>query len=180
MMIKKLLSILVISLLLSVNGYSEEIILRCIPKITSVKLGDKQIGDSLFHRVLYAKFKEEFDLTKSEKPIKSIKKVNLYLTNERGKKDKFSPANGNYSEEGKIKRFDFEDIWETKKYKSYYTLNINFDGGSWVASGNHNSTEVIGDSLSKTNFSWFGKCYNLDKKQFKKPLGNDEFLKSVS
>lgn len=37
-----------------------------------------------------------------------------------------------------------------------------------------------GDNLVKNNFSWFGKCYNLNKKQFKKPLGNDEFLKSVN
>ena len=177
---KKLLSIIFVWLLLIGNVYSEEIILRCTPKITTVRSGDMQVGGSLWDRVIYAKFKEEFDLTKSEKPIKSIKKINLYLINDKGKKDKFSASDGNYSEKGKTKRFDFEDIWETKTYKSYFTLNINFDGGSWVASGNHNSIEVVGDSLSKSNFSWFGKCYNLDKKQFKKPLGNDEFLKSVS
>ena len=176
---KKLLAILVLGLFLSSSVFAEEIILRCIPKITTVKAGNKQVGDSLWHRVLYAKFIEEFDLTKSEKPIKSIKKLNLYLINEKGKKDKFSMENGNYSESGKIKRFDFDDIWETKTYKSYFTLNINFDGGSWVASGNHSSTEVDGDQLLKNIFSWFGKCYNLDKKQFKKPIKNDEFVKSV-
>ena len=177
---KKLLGIVIFGLMWCNILIAEEIILRCIPKITTVRAGDMQEGGSLWDRVLYAKFDEEFDLTKSEKTIKSIKKINLYLINDKGKKDKFSVSDGNYSEKGKIKRFDFEDFWETKTYKSYFTLNINFDGGSWVASGNHNSTEVVGDSLSKSNFSWFGKCYNLDKKQFKKPLGNDEFLKSVS
>ena len=116
---KKLLSIIFVWLLLIGNVYSEEIILRCTPKITTVRSGDMQVGGSLWDRVIYAKFKEEFDLTKSEKPIKSIKKINLYLINDKGKKDKFSVSDGNYSEKGKTKRFDFEDIWETKTYKSY-------------------------------------------------------------
>jgi hypothetical protein len=177
---KKLLAIIVLGLFFETNVLTEEIILRCVPKITTVRAGDKQVGSTLWHRVLYAKFKEEFDLTKSEKPIKSIQKLNLYLTNEKGKKSKFSMDKKNFREKKKYKSFDFEDSWETKTYKSFFTLNINFDGGSWVASGNHASTEVAGDNLVKNNFSWFGKCFNLNKKQFKKPLGNDEFLKSVN
>ena len=177
---RKIFGILFLISFITTSTVAEELILRCIPKITSVKAGDLNVGALLQDRVLFAEFKEEFDLTKSEKPIKSIKKLKLYLINEKGKKDKFSMSDGSYSEKGKIRRFDFEDIWETKNYKSYFTLNINFDGGSWVASGNHSTTEVVENGLSKNIFSWFGKCYNLDKKQFKKPLKNSEFHNSVS
>ena len=54
-------------------------------------------------------------------------------------------------------------------------MNINFDGGSWVSSGIYNSTTVEGNNLVKSNFTWFGKCFELTEKQFKKPLNNGKF-----
>ena len=49
---KKLLSIIFVWLLLIGNVYSEEIILRCTPKITTVRSGDMQVGGSLWDRVI--------------------------------------------------------------------------------------------------------------------------------
>ena len=173
---KKLLGIIVFSLLLSGNGYAEELYLRCIPKVQDVREGYMvRKGATLFHRVLFVEFASEFDLTKSEEPIKSIKRFKTYLINEKGKKDKTNFGNATYTEKQKIQNFEFEDFFEGKKFKFYSTMNINFDGGSWVSSGIYNSTTVEGNNLVKSNFTWFGKCFELTKKQFKKPLNNGMF-----
>ena len=120
-------------------------------------------------------FASEFDLTKSEEPIKTIKRFKTYLINEKGKKDKTNFGNATYTEKQKIQNFEFEDFFEGKKFKFYSTMNINFDGGSWVSSGIYNSTTVEGNNLVKSNFTWFGKCFELTEKQFKKPLNNGKF-----
>ena len=97
------------------------------------------------------------------------------MINEKGKKDKTNFGNVTYTEKQKIRNFEFEDFFEGKKFKFYSTMNINFDGGSWVSSGIYNSTTVEGNNLVKSNFTWFGKCFELTKKQFKKPLNNGMF-----
>ena len=58
-------------------------------------------------------------------------------------------------------------------------MNINYDGASWVGSGNVNISKVANDELIKQNISWFGQCYQLTKKQFKKPMPNEKFTNSV-
>jgi hypothetical protein len=35
--------------------------------------------------------------------------------------------------------------------------------------------KIEGNNLVKSNFTWFGKCFELTKKQFKKPLSNGMF-----
>ena len=162
-----------------VTALSEEIYLRCIPEITQVRAGDFKKGQILAHRILYAKFAEEYDLTKSEKPTKVLKELKTYLTNYKGKKDKFSFENLEYRETDKTKSFNFEDLYETKKFRSFFTMNINYDGGSWVSSGNLDISELKKGKLNKSNFSWYGDCFSLTKKQFKKPLGNEDFYNSV-
>ena len=171
---------IIIFLFLTNTSYSEELYLRCIPKVTEVREGFAKKGDFLAHRILYAKFKNEFDLTKSDEPQKTLNKLKLYLTNDRGKKDKFSMDTAYYSERSGARSFDFEDQYETDSFRFFNTLNINYDGGSWVSSGNIDMAEVKNNTLQKSNFSWFGKCYELTKKQFKKPLPNDDFYDSVN
>ena len=88
---KKLLGIVVIGLLLSENAHTkEEIFLRCIPEVIVVRDGDMKKGDILQHRVMYFKFQNEIDLTKSEKPRRILKKHKLYMSTSKGKKDKLS------------------------------------------------------------------------------------------
>ena len=41
---KKLLAIVVLGLFFETNVLAEEIILRCVPKITTVRAGGKQVG----------------------------------------------------------------------------------------------------------------------------------------
>jgi hypothetical protein len=159
--------------------YAEELYLRCIPEITQVRQGDFKKGEILQHRILYAKFKMEYDLTESDESKKVVKKLKTYLTNSKGKKDKFSYDNIYYSERNKSRSFDFDDQYESKTYKSFSTMNINYDGSSWVGSGNINITKVVKDELIKQNISWFGQCYELTKKQFKKPMPNKKFVASV-
>ena len=50
-------------------------------------------------------------------------------------------------------------------------MNVNYDG-TWVGSSTVNINSVEG---GKKNFSWFGKCSEISKKEFKKPVPNDEF-----
>ena len=72
---KKLLGIILLGLLFSGSAYAEELYLRCIPKVQDVREGYMvRKGATLFHRVLFVEFASEFDLTKSEEPIKSIKR----------------------------------------------------------------------------------------------------------
>ena len=54
-------------------------------------------------------------------------------------------------------------------------MNVNHDGGSWVASGTFSLAKVVDGKLEKDNFSWFGKCIEINKKQFKKPIPNQAF-----
>tara|TARA_B100001093_G_C26544619_1_gene891834 strand:+ start:280 stop:816 length:537 start_codon:yes stop_codon:yes gene_type:complete len=176
---KKLLGIIVFGLLLGGNAYAEELYLRCIPEITTVRHGDFERGTILQHRILYAKFKMEYDLTKSDEPKKVVKKLKTYLINSKGKKDKSSYKDIYYSERNKSRSFDFVDRFEGKTFKSFLTMNINYDGSSWVGSGNINITQVVKDELIKENISWFGQCYELTKKQFKKPMPNQKFVASV-
>ena len=176
----KKLCFIVFWIFLNSTVLAEELYLRCIPKITEVREGNAKKGDFLAHRILYAKFKTEFDLTKSDKPQKTVSKIKLYLTNSKGKKDKFNMDTGNYSERSGTRNFDFEDQYETKTFRFFNTLNINYDGGSWVSSGNIDMAKVENNKLSKDNFSWFGMCFELTKKQFKKPLPNDDFYDLVN
>jgi len=174
---KILLSILILTLTNVVNA--EELYLRCIPKITQVKAGDYVEGDILWHRALYVKFEKEFDLTKSNEPETVISKIKTYLIDLKGKKDKTNYDKIWYKETSNTKSFDFEDSVELKKFISFTTMNINFDGASWVGSGNISQKKIENDAVQESNISWFGKCYELTKKQFKKRIGNREFEKSV-
>jgi hypothetical protein len=176
----KKLCLLFFFLTLTNTVSSEELYLRCIPKVTEVREGYAKKGSILAHRILYAKFKMEFDLTKSDEPQKTVSKLKLYLTNAKGKKDKFSMDTAYYSERSGARSFDFEDQYETETFRFFNTLNINFDGGTWVSSGNIDMAQVENNKLNKDNFSWFGKCYELTKKQFKNPLPNDDFYDFVN
>ena len=172
----KKFNLILLFLFLASSVYAEELYLRCIPEITQVRQGDFKKGDILQHRILYAKFEMEYDLTEGDEPKKVIKKLKTYLTNNKGKKDKFSFDNISYSESNKTRSFNFDDQYESKTFRSFSTMNINYDGGSWVGSGNVSISKVVKDELIKQNISWFGQCYELTKKQFKKPMPKRIFL----
>jgi hypothetical protein len=178
---KKILSIIFISLLLSENSYAEEIYLRCVPKITTVREGDfrLKVGNTLKHRFLYAKFKNEINLKISENLQKNLEAANIYIGNSNGKKDKLNFMKGSYSIKGNAISFDYESNFETKTFKSFIILNFNYDGGSWVSSGTINNTEVDDMLIKRNNFSWFGKCLEITKKDFKKPIPNYKFEKLI-
>ena len=178
---KKLLGIVVIGLLLSGNAYArEDIYIRCIPEVQTVREGDLKKGEILRHRIMYFRFKNEIDLTKSEKPRRILKKRKIYLVNSKGKKDRLRYPPATYTPTIDTMSIDFEksNYSETQKYLS--TMNVNYDGLSWVASGNYNNTKVEGNKLLKDNFSWFAKCYEITKKDFKKPVPNQKFFDNVS
>ena len=175
----KKLRLVILFIFLANSVVAEELYLRCIPEISQVRQGDFKKGEILQHRILYAKFKMEYDLTESDEPKKVVKKLKTYLTNSKGKKDKFSFDNIYYSENDKTRSFDFDDQYESKTFRSFSTMNINYDGASWVGSGNVNISKVANDELIKQNISWFGQCYQLTKKQFKKPMPNEKFTNSV-
>ena len=175
----KKLYLLILILFFTNSVLAEELYLRCIPEVTQVREGDLKVGEILSHRILYAKFKMEFDLTESDDPKKVVKKLIRYLTNSKGKKDKISYDKAYYSETMNTRSFDFEDQYQSKTFSSFSTMNVNYDGGSWVSSGNVDITKVENDELIKNNISWFGKCYELTKKQFKKRIPNEKFTNSV-
>ena len=174
---KKLLGIVVIGLLLSENAHTkEEIYLRCIPEVIVVRDGDMKKGDILQHRVMYFKFQNEIDLTKSEKPRRILKKHKLYMSTSKGKKDKLSFSSVKYTPTLDRMSIDFEDTIQTKSQHYLSTMNVNYDGSSWFASGNYVFTRTKGTDLIKDNMSWVARCYGLTKKEFKKPIPNQEFF----
>ena len=174
---KKLLGIVVLALLVSQNAFANnEFYLRCIPKITVVRAGDIKEGDILQHRVMYFKFENEIDLTVSEKPRRILKKHKLYMSTSKGKKDKLSFSNLEYTPTLDKMSIDFEDSIQSKTQQYFSTMNVNFNGSSWVASGNYSFTRSKGTDLIKDNMSWFAKCYEITKKEFKKPEPNQKFF----
>jgi hypothetical protein len=174
---KKLLGILVLGLLISQNVFAnEEVYLRCIPEVTVVRAGDMKKGAILQHRIMYFKFENEIDLTVSEKPRRILKKHKLYMSTSKGKKDKLSFSNLEYIPTLDKMSIDFEDSIQSKTQQYLSTMNVNYDGSSWVASGNYSFTSAKGTDLIKDNMSWFAKCYEITKKKFKKPEPNKEFF----
>ena len=173
---KLFLGIVVLGLLwCNVVNAKEVFYLRCIPEVKVVRAGDFKEGDILQHRLMYLVFKNEIDLTISEKPRRILKKHKLYLVSNDGKKDKFSYSNVKYSTSTETVSIDFEDTYQSKAMQYFVILNVNHDGGSWVASSTVNITQVVDGKVEKSNFSWFAKCIEVNKKQFKKPEPNKTF-----
>ena len=69
----------------NVVNAKEVFYLRCIPEVKVVRAGDLKEGDILQHRLMYLVFKNEIDLTISEKPRRILKKHKLYLVSNDGK-----------------------------------------------------------------------------------------------
>ena len=168
---------MVLGLLLSGNvvNAKEIFYLRCIPEVKVVRAGDSlKEGDILEHRLVYFVFENEIDLTVSEKPVKILKKSKIYTTFE-GKKNKLKGFGVTYTTSDKTISVNFEDSYSGTSMQYFSQINVNHDGGSWVASGTTSFAKVVDNKVEKDNFSWFGKCIEIDKKQFKKPELNQAF-----
>ena len=168
---KKLLGIVVLGLMWCNVGFADEIIniyIRCSPEVTTVRYGDLKVGDKLWDRIIWLKYKNEIDLRVSDKPEKVLKKYKIYAVNDKGKKNKLSYGSVSYRGTQSV---TWEDRFESKEFIAYTTMNVNYDG-TWVGSSTVNINSVEG---GKKNFSWFGKCSEISKKEFKKPVPNDEF-----
>ena len=183
---KKLFLILVLYLVWGGTVFSEEYYIRCVPKVMTIGEGDQsglEKGQFISHRIMYAKISSKIDLRESDQPKRILSQLKLYTIEDNGKKTKkneiFNIVSDKYwTEKGDYKSFDFQDNYTSKTLQALSNTNINYDGGSWVGSGNIIYNQVIKEKLEKTNWSWFGKCIEVDETHFKKPISNEEFEKN--
>lgn len=174
--------LILICIFFTSKSIAQEIYIRCVPKVSVVREGDHNLRKGLVipHRYLYANFEEEIDLTISDKPQKILKDAKIYIGNSKGKKDRLLfMGSPNVFVKDETISISYESNFESKEFLSFITLNFNYDGGSWVASGNINNKEADGNLVKKYNFSWFGKCMEVSKKEFKKPILNYKFEQMV-
>ena len=178
---KKLFLILVFSMFFFEKMKAEEYYVRCVPKVMEARGGNLKTGSLLNNRILFVKFEDRLDLTKSEKPKKTLIIQRLYIVDDKEKKVKKKQStfrNTYYFENAKTTSFNFEDSYLSKTLKSYDSVNINFDGESWVGSGNNELKTADENKLeSDINFNWFAKCLEIDEAQFNKPSTNEDFTK---
>ena len=179
--VTKKIYLIIFILLFNTNSFAEELYLRCIPIVTDVIEGELKKYDMLHHRILYAKFKNEYDLERSDEPERVFTKYKLYLANEKGKKKtKFTTTDSYYSERSGNRIFKFKDDYESKSFRNFSVTTITYDGANWVISGNQDMAQVKKDELKRTKFSWNGPCLELTKKQFKKRMTNEDFFNLVT
>jgi hypothetical protein len=171
---KKLLGIVILSLLLSGNAYSKEnneLYLKCIDNITTVNKGNFEKGINGY-KYFYFKFKKKVDFTKDPNPFLGIETWKLRDQKEIGKKrrkirwfDKITywhnPDNKMIINKFKFTQETIESDYVTMKH---IVINKTSEPKKWEYTYDYLFKDIDGES----SFIVVDYCYEMTKKELNK------------